>query len=74
MTKRKSLSDLADAVLGEVDRAQLEKTAAATYTVREVSSPEAQALIKVAAEVRSIATDTRITYEDLAAYRKSHAR
>lgn len=75
MSKKTSLSDLAEGVLRQVAQADLEKTASVTYTEKkQMSSAEAQALIKVAAEIRTIASDNRITYADLAKYRKNHAR
>lgn len=75
MSKKTSLSDLADGVLRQITQADLEKTASVAYTEKkQMSSTEAQLLTKMAAELRSVASDNHITYADLAKYRKAHAR
>jgi hypothetical protein len=75
VSKKTSLSDLAQAVLRQVEQSDLEKTAAAVYTEKKtMNSNEAKLLIKMASDVRALASNDRITYADLEKYRKTHAR
>lgn len=70
----KSIFDLADVVMQEIEQAELVKTAAVSYTEKQMSSEEAQLLVKVAQQLRSSASDNRITYGDFARFIKANAR
>jgi hypothetical protein len=63
------LGDLATHVLDAVEREQLGKTAAATYTSN--TTEVGDGLRKLAAELRSHNPDA-LTYDDLAKYRMRH--
>jgi hypothetical protein len=66
----KQLGAIADAMLAEVEQAQVVKTAAAAHT-SVVTSPIGQQLLKTAALVRQAAS-AEITYDDLARFRKKY--
>lgn len=76
MSKKNSLGDLADAVIQKINSTELEKTATVSYTRgTKVNSETATLLTKVASQMREVANNpTRITYDDIAQYRKRHDR
>lgn len=67
--KTTSLSELATSVLDEVQRGQVEKTAASAELV--LGTDIGQSLVKIAKEVRSL-SQADVTYEDLANFRKTY--
>ena len=64
----KDLSQLADAVMKEVDQAQLVKQADVAYTLKTETG---NMLLKVAALLRTEGS-AKITYADLAQFRKDY--
>lgn len=69
----KPLSDLADAVLTEVSREQVVKTAGVSHTSGvSAKTPLGLMLSKVASAVRKEAGNTEIDYDDLANFRETY--
>lgn len=68
----KTLSQLATSVLDSVEKAQLEKQAKVAYiNEQELKTETGKLLVKVAAELR-IAGSAKVTYTDLARFRKTY--
>jgi hypothetical protein len=67
----KNLSQLAASVMEEVEQGQLVKQAAAAYTSETLQTDTGKMLQKVAAQLRN-AGSTKISYTDLARFRKAY--
>jgi hypothetical protein len=67
----KDLSQLAASVMHEVEQCQLVKEAAEAGTKETLTTDMGKTLQKVAAQLR-VAGFSKITYTDLARFRKSH--
>jgi hypothetical protein len=67
----KDLSQLAASVMQEVEKGQLVKQAEVAYTKETLQTETGKMMQKVAAQLR-IAGSSRITYTDLARFRKAY--
>lgn len=67
----KDLSQLAASVMQEVEQEQLVKQASVAYTNEALKTDTGKMLQKVAAQLR-IAGSTKISYTDLARFRKAY--
>lgn len=67
----KDLSKLAESVMQEVEKGQLVKQAESAYTKETLQTETGKTLQKVAEQLR-IAGSAKITYTDLARFRKAY--
>lgn len=67
----KNLSQLASSVMQEVEKAQLVKEAEVAYTNETLKTETGKLMHKVAEQLR-IAGSPRVTYDDLARFRKAY--
>lgn len=71
--RNKTIGDLADSVLAEVDREQVVKTAALAHTSSAtMKSDLGKLLAKTAEHVHEEAVNPEISYSDLAQFRKKY--
>jgi len=71
--RKSAIATLTDDILREVEQAELEKTASVTPEF-EATTDAAKGLMKLAADLRSIATERQeVTYEDLDLFLEKHA-
>lgn len=70
-TKTADIADLADQILADIDRANLDEHQSPAYTKKaSISTNTGRQMVKLAEELRT--TTREITYDDLAEFRRRH--
>lgn len=73
MSRNNTISQLADELLARVEQDEQVKTASASYAKKDkLETPIGQQMLKVAGCLRASAEDTRVSYADLAEFRRRY--